>query len=105
MDALLSLIAFLGAASRRLHSAEHKSLGSLLPRVAHALVQQLGAEQDGVRFGAAEELQRVLQVRGAVAPHHAPPISPASHWPPLLNTSSYRFADAPCLAGHAELPG
>eukprot|EP00873_Tetraselmis_striata_P019446 jgi/Tetstr1/439710/TSEL_028129.t1 len=61
VDALLSLIAFLGAASRRLHSAEHKSLGSLLPRVAHALVQQLGAEQDGVRFGAAEELQRVLQ--------------------------------------------
>ena len=63
----LSVSSFLAAAICRLKGEADKSLPYLLPKTVHTLVQQLGAEQDGVRFAAVGSLRKVLEVRRSLS--------------------------------------
>ncbi len=59
----VSVSSFVAASLSRLKTAGDISLSSLLPKAVHTLVQQLGAEQDGVRLSVVRSIRRILEVR------------------------------------------
>lgn len=53
-EVVLSLVRLVEGGCLRCHAADPVAAGALLPRAVHALVPQLAAEQDGVRFGVSQ---------------------------------------------------